>query len=191
MTDYRNRQTLEELYLKKQMSMKEIAGKLGCTPPTIKRWLDWHNIPTRNQAGNAEMPWHSEERLRELYFEAELSVRRIAERFGCEDGTVEYWLRKFEIDGREPPAGQTSGSPTNHYWKDGYEVVCADQFDVRIHRLVAIAEHGFDYVDNWNKYHIHHKNGVKWDNRPENLEVVTPEEHCRIHTAERQKRAAA
>lgn len=30
------------------------------------------------------------------------------------------------------------------------------------------------------KEHIHHVNGKRWDNRPENLQIVTPAEHCKI-----------
>ena len=192
MTKYRDKQILEELYVDKQMTMGEIAREFGCSIPTIKRWPDWHGIQTRNQAGNGKRPWHSKERLRELHVEQGLSVGNLAERFGCDDWTVEYWLRKFEIDGREPPAGLSDSPPSNHYWReDGYEVVCADQFEVRIHRLVAIAENGLNFVEDWSQYHIHHKNGVKWDNRPGNLDVVTPEEHGRIHNPKTRERATA
>ncbi len=33
--------------------------------------------------------------------------------------------------------------------------------NIYIHQLLAIAEHGFDEVAG---KHIHHKNGIKWDN---------------------------
>jgi len=47
---------------------------------------------------------------------------------------------------------------------------------VPIHRLVAVAEYGFDAVVD---KEIHHKNGMPWDNRPENLEPLSKEEHRR------------
>ena len=32
---------------------------------------------------------------------------------------------------------------------------------------------------------VHHKDGDKWNNAPENLEVMTQAEHARIHCIER------
>lgn len=36
---------------------------------------------------------------------------------------------------------------------------------------------------------VHHINGKKWDNRPENLEVMTRSEHMRYHANERWAKA--
>ncbi|AFH22156.1 hypothetical protein OSG_eHP18_00230 [environmental Halophage eHP-18] len=47
---------------------------------------------------------------------------------------------------------------------------------VPIHRLVAVAEYGVKATEN---KQIHHKNGVKWDNRPENLICMSNSEHQR------------
>jgi len=49
---------------------------------------------------------------------------------------------------------------------------------VRIHRLLAVATYGYDEVVG---KEVHHKNEIKWDNRPENIVPVTSEEHRRMH----------
>jgi hypothetical protein len=53
-----------------------------------------------------------------------------------------------------------------------------ETFSVPVHRLVAVAEYGFDEVKNMD---VHHKNEIKWDNRPENLELLTRSEHRKLH----------
>ena len=47
-----------------------------------------------------------------------------------------------------------------------------------VHRLVAVAEWGVDAIRGRD---VHHKNGIPWDNRPENLEVLTRKEHREVH----------
>lgn len=46
---------------------------------------------------------------------------------------------------------------------------------VYLHRLVAFAYGEID--DLWSDLIVHHKNADSWDNRPENLESMTPDEH--------------
>lgn len=67
--------------------------------------------------------------------------------------------------------------PAALYLNNGYEVSsCSlNQGDtIQIHRLVAIAEYGFEAVEN---SHVHHINSIPWDNRPSNLIPLTPSEH--------------
>lgn len=49
---------------------------------------------------------------------------------------------------------------------------------VMVHRLQAVAEWGFDRVAD---KVVHHKNGVPWDNRIENLQLMDRGEHSRLH----------
>jgi hypothetical protein len=53
-----------------------------------------------------------------------------------------------------------------------------------VHRLLAIAEYGTDPVAG---NHVHHKNGIKWDNRPTNIEPVNHSEHARKHANKRDR----
>ncbi|TKX82040.1 HNH endonuclease [Halorubrum sp. SD626R] len=52
---WRDRDRLEELYIDEQRTQREISEILGCGQDTIKRWLHRFDIPTRTDAGPAEM----------------------------------------------------------------------------------------------------------------------------------------
>lgn len=88
-------------------------------------------------------------------------------------------LEKYREKQRED-ISSTPASFRNRY--DGYEVwmhsVDGVQYSVRVHRLVAVAKCGIEAVKNMD---VHHKNGVRWDNRPENLDIMTRSEHMSLH----------
>lgn len=49
------------------------------------------------------------------------------------------------------------------------------------HRLLAVSEFGFDAVS---ENDVHHINGVEWDNRPNNLELMPHGDHRAYHNRE-------
>lgn len=63
-----------------------------------------------------------------------------------------------------------------------YEMVEDDGDEFPLHRLIAVAEYGFDAVAGND---IHHKSGVGWDNRPANIEPIDPAEHVALHSTDR------
>lgn len=70
--------------------------------------------------------------------------------------------------------------------QDGYEEIESTGFGTRdtvfVHQLVAIAEGKatpYELFASTNQ--IHHSNGVPWDNRPSNIEMVSLTKHGKIH----------
>jgi hypothetical protein len=109
----------------------------------------------------------------------------LEERLPCDDNTI---VRAANTLGIAEKHGGDIKSPPNFWMSpDGYE--CWTVYDgqreshtVRVHRLVAIAEYGFDAVSG---NVVHHKNQIPWDNRPENLEPMSRGEHSELHNAMR------
>jgi transposase-like protein len=133
--------------------------------------------------------YRDESKLRELYVEKDFSMEELAEKFDVSAKTISNWCDKFGIK----TGGKGAGSPYDvciYTSKTGYVRVKNVHKKVRqkflMHRLVAVAEYGFDAVAN---SEIHHKNNLRWDNRPSNLEVISPEEHGRLHANERWAKA--
>lgn len=63
----------------------------------------------------------------------------------------------------------------------GYEAWTVDGRYCAVHTLLAISEGACPYAlfASGRAYHVHHKSEVTWDNRPDNLEVLSRAEHCR------------
>jgi predicted DNA-binding protein YlxM (UPF0122 family) len=99
------------------LSFSEIAEKVDCSARTVSAALDRHNIDKRRRDwidGETRDILRSEDRLRSLYVDEELSSSETAERIGCSQNAVMYWLRKHNIETRE--SGGRSGE--NHpNWK--------------------------------------------------------------------------
>jgi len=116
--------------------------------------------------------------LEKQYKQKGLSINDIAEKVGCSYETVRYWLKKFDIDTRGfawyvPYADFRTSNTGYERWH-----CTTNQEYVKSHRLLAVAKYGFEAVKG---KHVHHKNGLSWDNRPENIELVDEKKHQQIH----------
>ena len=120
--------------------------------------------------------------LRELYWVRGLSEREVASVLNVARSTIRRWMDKLDIPKR--PSCRDM-QPTVSTRPDGY-VRAQTSIDgttrtFYIHRLTAVAEYGFESVAG---KQVHHRNGVKWDNRPANLELLSRSEHTTEHLEE-------
>jgi len=133
------------------------------------------------------------EMLETLYWQEGLSMWRIAQRLDCSETAVRNAMIRFGIDRRDSAYNGNQQKPEENKvhirsMKSGYERIehsyKGERFQLYHHQLIAVAN-GVDPNKVFSqKYHTHHKNEVKWDNRPQNLEVMTASEHMKHHADE-------
>lgn len=130
--------------------------------------------------------YHRRDYLYEQYVVYRKSAVDIADEFGIDTTYVLNLLDRHGIDrrslseafkqkGRRDSVPLYMGGRGYEFWQDRTDGT-ADK--VYLHRLLAVAEFGVGAVADMD---VHHKNGVKWDNRPENIELLTKSEHARQH----------
>lgn len=141
-----------------------------------------------------DKPWHDRATMYELYVEQKKSASQISDHFDNQvtPRTISHWLNKLDIPIRSAKEARIlatlrSRKPcfyTDNFGYERWETRYRNKkYVVKVHRLLAVAEYGFDAVAGEND--VHHKNGIKWDNRPENIQVLSKKEHNRLHFHER------
>lgn len=187
---WRDEQRLRELYWDKEMSQRSIGEKLGCSPRTVRTWMDKYNIEKRTTTEAVEVsesseaddrPWQNESTLRHLYCEKDMSVVEIANELDGGHNTIHKWLEKHEIKTKKP----NDQKPPHHGFNTrGYERWRHDtgdkQYHVLVHRLLAVSEYGLDSVKD---KVFHHENCMKCDNRPSNISWMNLSEHSSYHNS--------
>lgn len=178
---------LKELYVDRGLGCVKISGFLDVSRGCVENLLKKHGIVRPSQVESFPV---SEDELRRLFFDELLTIGEVVEKLDvCREIVVRiknYYDICLDYPGRvrdirrkrsaQTPAGFfTTGA--------GYEMSTGLQYDdvkeqIGIHRLTAIAEFGTAAVAGC---HVHHKNGISWDNRPENLVVKEAHKHMREH----------
>jgi len=166
-------ETLERALEKHGYDVPKTADYLGVTRTTIHKWCKKHDIETK--------PYSVKEDLERLYVKKGLSAKEVGERLYGSEHSVLDWLRRHDIPVRPSSADKAPHFRTHQGYEEWNVGIDGTYHSVLIHRLLAVAEYGFDEVVGKD---IHHKNRIKWDNRPENIEIVTTEEHMREHIEE-------
>lgn len=134
--------------------------------------------------------WKREDWLRDQYWNKDKSGCQIAREQDVNSGTIWYWMDKHDIprrDRMEECKRKTRVEWANYYtnshghplWKTSNGKNNEDV--MYVHRLQAVAEWGIEAVKGKD---VHHKNGIPWDNRVENLKPMSPSEHSSQHAKE-------
>ena len=118
--------------------------------------------------------------LRKLYHGQGLSSYKIGDKLGVSASTVRYQMKKHGIERRESGSSKDyvplCQNPTSgrKEWQHKYD---GERATVYVHQLLSIAEGADPHkVFGRNGNVIKHKNGVPWDNRAENIELITRSE---------------
>lgn len=185
---YKDADYLREKYWGEGMSLNEIGDDCDSNSVTILGWMKRHDIPRRRPDQEKGAEWKDEDRLSALYWDKGLTLKEIGDCLGCNKSTIMNWMRRFDINRIPTPEEKPASYGTN---TNGYERVRSkhngEERSARVHQLVAIAD-GADAekVFSNGEYNVHHRNGIPWDNRPDNIELLTKSEHSSRHYEERE-----
>jgi len=138
-------------------------------------------------------PNFTKELLETEYFENELSSVKIAKKYGCSKKYVLDKLKEFGIDTRT--AGQTrklhyknggvhpmQGKRKIVHHHDGYDYLYIGNGKYQsVHRLVWISANNQEIPRG---YQVHHIDGNKRNNNPDNLILLSEREHKKLHRAQ-------
>jgi len=135
----------------------------------------------------------------QLYWDERMSIHEIAEVFGVKESVVRARMRKYNIPCRPTGTGtkRSLSGILNPSWKGGrYKhsqgyILVYDPGHPRASRNYVL-----EHIKVWEKYNgllpegflIHHLNGIKDDNRPENLCALSNSKHTQLERGEPYKK---
>lgn len=150
------------------------------------------------ESNEYDQPYHDPEVLRELYWGEELTTNDLADIFDVYRSTIVRAMQRAGVPRRDmsdyDPDEYTAAAQKARrveraelrLSQRGYEYWRSHNGEtedtVKVHRLLMTL--AVDDLDELDGKDVHHRNGVKWDNRLENLELMTPAEHRRHHAAQ-------
>lgn len=180
---YKDEETVRYLRDEKGMSYSDLSALAGVSDSAVAYW--WRKFETPDR-GFGEEAYKDKGVLEQLYLDEEMGLVDVSNTLDCAMATVRNWLIKHDIPMRSYKEAKAIAHRDTRYLvkfqpaksQGGHEVWYSNSGTFPVHRLQAVSIFGTDAVKGM---HVHHKNGIPWDNRDENLELLTPSEHHASH----------
>lgn len=191
---YHDAAWLREKYHGEGLTGYEIAEICDVTPTTISSWMDKHGIETRDQS-DAQQPEgkHTDRQwLAQQYHGKGRALADIGDECDVSAATVMKWMEKHNIPRRSSTQHKLDEPADYTSLERGYTRVSSkldgEKSHAFVHQLTAIANGADPHkVFSEGDYQCHHVNGVKWDNRPANIELLSRGDHDSLHATERER----
>jgi hypothetical protein len=196
---------LQEYYVEKKMFAKDIAKLVGCSLVTVTNYLRKHEIEVEqryaerdtNPLLNPARLKLTDEYIQREYIQNGRNFTSIAYELGCSALLVKQIILEKGYEVLEENHVTRLKGAENPIWtcgvqeENGYLVVYMPTHHlanpkgyVRLHRVLAEYYFGRKLEEG---EEVHHKDENKWNNLPENLEILTKGEHTAEHNRRRAK----
>lgn len=164
---------LKRLYIDEGKSLTEIGYICGVAFQTVGKWLKKHKIEARPY-GTKGMSFLDKPKIKRRIKDPNAPHWRTGTKLSPDHRkkSIEA-ISKYWVKGNTHPSWK-GGTTLDH----GYRILRIDGKRIREHRYVMEQHLGRKLRKSEN---IHHINGNILDNRIENLMILSPEEHSRLH----------
>jgi len=179
---------LAKYYLEDKLPFSIIADHLGISENSISSYLKKFNIPLRSSLnkGKSIISENEYDRIRDLYLNKKYSPNKIGKYYHTSQEVIRRFLINHKVPLRNLSESRT-GELSNQ-WKGGRRKIAQGYILVHapFHHRAMKTGYVFEHIlIAEQKYGrplekmeiVHHLNGIKDDNRPENLVVLNKSDH--------------